>query len=80
MTIQDTFFRAAAPSLAIPNWLRNLFGRIAEENEAAREECIAEELPPHLRYDIGALDCMPPPRQMQRNYQEALESGWQRGV
>jgi hypothetical protein len=73
------------PSLTItlPGWLWNLIRWARDSRQTAQDERIAEELPAHLRYDIGALDHIP--RNVSRwqvtgSYQEELERQWRRGV
>ena len=50
--------------------------------EAARYERVVSELPPHLRYDIGAVDYIPPPppplRETLYSRQQSLEAMWLR--
>jgi len=56
--------------------------RIRELEEAARHERVVASLPPHLRQDIGELDCRPPlPEPLAetlKSRQETLESMWLR--
>ena len=51
-----------------------------ERREAARQERIISRLAPHLRQDIGDLDCRPPlPRPLSETLkaqQQTLESMW----
>lgn len=68
---------------AISEWLRRLLKRVSDSHGAARHEGVVSILPPHLRYDAGELDCVPPPaslRQTPCSYQDALEAQWQRGI
>jgi hypothetical protein len=68
---------------AISKWLRRVLKRVSDGRETARHQGVVSKLPPHLRYDTGELDCVPPPaslRQIQRLYQDALEAQWQRGI
>lgn len=50
--------------------------------EAARHARVVARLPPHLRQDIGELDCRPPaPAPLEetlRSHQQSLESMWLR--
>jgi hypothetical protein len=64
------------------SWKR-LIKRVSDSREAARYEAAISKLSPHLRYDIGELDCILPPvshRQIQHSYQDALEVKWQRSI
>jgi hypothetical protein len=55
--------------------------RVSDSREAVRYEGVVAKLPPHLRYDIGDLDCiLPPVSPRQHSYQEALEVKWQRSI
>jgi hypothetical protein len=68
---------------AISKWLRRVLKRVRDSHEAAQHEGVVSKLPPHLRYDSGELDFVPPPaslRQIPRSYQDALEAQWQRGM
>lgn len=40
---------------------RNTIKRIRDSREAARYERVVSDLAPHLRYDIGDIDYIPPP-------------------
>lgn len=76
--------RNKAPSLtiALPGWLWMLVARVRASRQTARDERIAEELPAYLRYDVGALDCIPSRLsrgQGPASYQETLEVKWLRG-
>ena len=68
---------------AISKWLRRVLKHVRDRRETARHEGVISKLPPHLRYDTGELDCVPPSAslwQIQRSYQDALEAQWQRGI
>ena len=56
--------------------------RIRERQEAVRQERVVASLPPHLRQDIGELDCRPPlPQPLSetlKSRQQTLESMWLR--
>ena len=65
----------------ISNSLRRWIKGVSDSREATRYESVVAKLPPHLRYDIGDLDCIPPPvsrREIQHSCREALEK-WQLG-
>lgn len=65
----------------ISSSVRHLIKRISDRRAAARYEGVIAELPPHLRHDIGELDCSTPtapPWQIQHSYQELLEARWLR--
>lgn len=67
---------------AISIRLRDTIKRIRGSREAARYARVVSELAPHLRYDIGELDSIPPPplplREVQRSRQQSLEAVWLR--
>ncbi|RRH93663.1 hypothetical protein EH240_29145 [Mesorhizobium tamadayense] len=42
---------------AISNSLRHVIKRVSDSRAAARYEGVIAKLPPHLRHDIGELDC-----------------------
>lgn len=54
--------------------------KIREREEAARQRRVVASLPPHLRQDIGELDCRPPlPQPLAetlKSRQQTLESMW----
>ncbi len=54
--------------------------RFRESRRIARQERLISKLPPHLRHDIGELDCRPPlPRPLAETLQArqtTLESTW----
>jgi hypothetical protein len=56
--------------------------RVRSSREIARHEQVVSRLAPHLRYDIGDLDCRPPPplplREVQNSHQQSLEAMWLR--
>ena len=55
--------------------------RVCSSREIARHERVVSRLAPHLRYDIGDLDCRPPPSLPLReihSYQQSLEAMWLR--
>jgi len=66
----------------IAEWWQWLIKRDSDSREAARYEGVVSKLPPHLRYDIGELDGMPPvsPPQVRQSYQDELELRWLRGL
>ena len=56
--------------------------KIREREEAARQGRVVASLPPHLRQDIGELDCRPsappPLEETLKSHQQTLESMWLR--
>ena len=56
----------------------NTIERIRDSRDAARYQRVVSELAPRLRYDIGDLDCIPPPPlplvEIQYSYQRSLEA------
>ena len=86
-TVQGTSIRLRNDSLSlrmlVRGWLRRAIESVRDSRQAAPDERIAAELPDHLRYDVGALDCIPSQVsrwQVHGSYQEALEAQWRRGV
>ena len=55
---------------------------VRQRLEAARHERVVASLPPHLRQDIGELDCRPPAaeplEETLRSHQQSVESMWLR--
>ena len=52
--------------------------RVCSSREIARHERVVSRLAPHLRYDIGDLDCRPPPPLPLPEVQQSLEAMWLR--
>jgi hypothetical protein len=54
--------------------------RLHESREAARQERVVSKLAPHLRHDIGELDCRPPQplalSETLKAHRHTLESMW----
>lgn len=57
-------------------------GSIRERRNAARYQRAIAELPPHLRHDMGEIDCCPmqpePLSETLRSRGQTLETTWQR--
>ena len=80
--------RIAYPISLRPLWeaisaaLRRLVQLVRDDREAAEQERIMSRLAPHLRYDIGLIDHLPPPprplEEVQRSHQQSLETMWLR--
>jgi hypothetical protein len=68
---------------AISHSLRVVIDHFRDRRQAVQYDDIVAKLPPRLRFDIGELDCMPPPASIPRTryaYPEVLEAQWQRGI
>jgi hypothetical protein len=57
---------------------RKTMKRIRDSSEAAHYERVISKLAPHLKYDIGDVDYIPPPplplREIQCSFQQSLEA------
>lgn len=68
------------------NPLRTIFAvwnstgnRIRESRETARQERVVSRLSPHLRHDMGDLDCPPQPQPLSetlKSRRQTLETMW----
>lgn len=64
--------------------MRRAFERLRDRLDTARQERIVSQLPPHLRHDVGDIDCRPPlPRplqEIQEARRQSLETMRDRGL
>ena len=62
------------PLQTISTMSARLGKRLRKEWQAARQERVVARLPPHLRYDIGEIDCRPVPAPAARRNPESLSA------
>ena len=69
---------------SISTSMRRAFELLRDRLEMARQQRIVSQLAPHLRHDVGDLDCRPPlPRpllEVQESRRQSLEAMRDRGV